>query len=308
MRRLDLDRERANFQHGRACRAGGSLREFAGPRRPQCRTRDLVPHLAIGGRTRLGIALERAAVFLGANDVLGPDARLLPGVHEDVVDVGLAIGEAHDLRLGTGRRQLTGQSIPFQPTKALLLFDGQDAALQGFAERFRRAIEGLHAHHAQRQFVRRDRQLHVLKQTAALFRIETPRIPRRVRSVIELGRVLREQHDRMRPHPPQRGLPMRLENRLGGHGVVVEKLIRGQRVAPAVTGPVDARLRIRRQRLDHPHAPLVQSLAPQTNAVQFLRDSLAHRRASWQNWQIETAETAGANLVPKSGEIVADCV
>ena len=149
VRRLDLHLEHASFQVGLT---RGTLRcrtEFNGSCAEQLRAAHFVADFDIRRRTRGGIALRRAAVFLGAKDVVRARTGVLLSFDKDVVDVRLAIGDAHDPRLRTLRRQLARQPIPFESTKALLLFNGQRATFVRLAETLRRAIEELRPDHPQ---------------------------------------------------------------------------------------------------------------------------------------------------------------
>ena len=76
---------------------------------------------------------------------------------------------------------------------------------------------------------------------------------------------------------------MRRENFLGRDGGVVEKAIGGERVVPAVAGPVDARLRIGGQGLQHFLTASIQSFVAPADAVEFGFDSFAHRFAPCRN-------------------------
>ena len=214
VRRLDYDRQCAEFQHGGACGTFGRLTQFEGLRRPSWGLSDFVTHLVKHLRPRCGMRLQRTAVLLRAEDVLGTRTGLLVRIHEDVVDVGLAIGDAHDLRLRACRREFAGQSIALQPPITLLLFDRERAAFERFAQTLRRAIEVLDPDHAQTSSVECDRELHMLIPSEALLGIQTSRVFRRMIGEVQLRRILHDEHDRVLPHSPLRGLEVRLENLL----------------------------------------------------------------------------------------------
>lgn len=96
---------------------------------------------------------------------------------------------------------------------------------------------------------------------------------------VELRRVLHHEHHRMLGHPPRRLTPMRLQNPLRRHRLGLKQAIRRQRVSPTPTRPVDTRLRVRRQSLQHGHAPPIQSLVSQINSQQLRPNPFAHRAA-----------------------------
>ncbi len=80
----------------------GSLAEVDWFAWPAAASDHFVPHLVERYRTRFRIAFQRAAVFLGANEVVGSWTSLLLGLHKDVIDFGLTVRDADNLRLGTG--------------------------------------------------------------------------------------------------------------------------------------------------------------------------------------------------------------
>ena len=148
--------------------------------------------------------------------------------------------------------------VRWEPTKALLLFEGSELRSSDFSQRLRRAIEELSPHHTQKKFVGRDCQLHLFVQPEAIRRIEARRVLGRMFGEIQLGRVLHDQHDRLLAQATLRGLPMRLQNLFGRDRGNVEKPVRRDRLAPPLAKGIDARLRIGRQRLQNLAAPLVQ--------------------------------------------------
>ena len=103
---------------GLTCRTLRCRTQFDGPRAEPRRAARFVSHFDVRVPTRCEIALERATILFGTNDVLGTRAGLLLSFHEDVVDVRLAINDADDLRLRSFRRQVARQTITRQPPQA----------------------------------------------------------------------------------------------------------------------------------------------------------------------------------------------
>lgn len=122
----------------------------------------------------------------------------------------------------------------------------------------------------------------IRRRTKALLRVQTPCVLGRRIGEVQLRPILHGEHDRVLSHSPLRGLKVRLENLLRRHHVAVEEPIRRQRVAPALTGRVDARFRIRCQGFDHTSTPLVQPLISEVNPSSII--------AILKNWQIKTAK------------------
>ena len=135
------------------------------------RPRSLIPDRA---RAVLRSSLARM-MYSGAR------TRLLSSVHKDVINVSLAICHADDLRTWTFRRQLTRQSISFQPTKTFFLFDGQSLAFLRSAETLRKRDQKISApHDAQAQFVRRTAKWTCSNNSESPLDVQTPSILRRM--------------------------------------------------------------------------------------------------------------------------------
>ncbi len=205
--------------------------------------------------------------------------RLLSSVHKDVINVSLAICHADDLRTWTLRRQLTRQSISFQPTKTFLSLRWAKSCVPSLGRDSPQRDQRLAPHDAHAQFVRRDCQMDMLEQPESPLDVQTPSLLLRMLRVVEFSRVLRDQHDRLLARM-RRCVASKCGCNIcsGADRVIVEKPIRGKRVIPALATRVDTGLSgLAASASMTCLLRLFQTVqSPQVNPLQFVSDSIAH--------------------------------
>ena len=183
-------------------------------------------------------------------------ARLCRPLHQHLIEVGLAVRHANELRGGATASFDARLLERGHPTMALLLFDGTGDLLgtrQADIDRLRFTAPGRGVDGSQRRTVWRKSVQRVQQRPASRTAVQGTR-PHNLligpRSV-DFGRILGENHHGLACHPLPCRVAVWLQHGLKTRLLVLTEAIRGSHLGPATARRRDARGRPRRQLRQH---------------------------------------------------------
>jgi len=102
--------------------------------------------------------------------------------------------------------------------------------------------------------------MRVIINPKAIFFVQASGIVRRMKTEVQLRRILNDQNNRVFVDTALGCLHMRLQDLIRLNRIVLEKSVSSQRVTPAIAGRVDTRWRIGSQRFEDASTSTIQTL------------------------------------------------